>query len=106
MISSENIGKARHLHIRQLLFTFVTLKQFKKKEMKKTLLALAAVVAVLLCASCSKTCNCKAYGSAAGYSADYDGTITLEQGQKCSDFNQHVGIAGVEAGVKCTPQLF
>lgn len=74
--------------------------------MKKTLFALAALVAILTCASCSKTCNCKVTGSVGGNTASADKTITLKDGEKCSDHNSNVTIGGVSAGLKCTPQLF
>lgn len=70
--------------------------------MKKLVLALVAVLAVCALSSCSRTCNCKAY-----YNDNVvNKTITLDEGQKCSDYNTYVKVGNVESGLKCSPQLF
>lgn len=74
--------------------------------MKKVLLALVAVIGIFALSSCSKTCNCKAWGSYGGDGGDTSWTQELKDGEKCSDFNKSATIAGISAGIKCTPQLF
>lgn len=70
--------------------------------MKKFFIAIAAIAMTISMASCSKTCNCV---------AKYDDnkiekTITLDEGEKCSDYNTSVAILGHSATFKCTPKLF
>lgn len=74
--------------------------------MKKIVLALVAVIGIFALSSCSKTCNCKAWGSYGENGGKTSYTIELDEGQRCSDFNKSIEVAGASAGVKCTPQLF
>ncbi len=69
--------------------------------MKKILLAIT-ILSVAGLSGCSKTCHCKA--SVGENSVEI--TQTLRDGEKCSDYNTAVNIAGISAKYKCTPQLF
>jgi len=70
--------------------------------MKKIILLVAAA-GILMCSSCSKTCNCKAKINDEVIS---ETTVELSDGEKCSDHNTSVTIVGQTAAYKCTAQLF
>lgn len=71
--------------------------------MKKVLLALVLVGGLLTLSSCSKECNC--VGKYKG-EIKYEQTVSLDEGEKCSDYNFYMKVVGVEIEVKCTPLLF
>ena len=74
--------------------------------MKKIVLALIAVAGIFALSSCSKTCNCRAWGAYGQNGAETTYTQTLKEGEKCSDFNTSIEVAGISTGRKCVPQLF
>lgn len=71
--------------------------------MKKVLIALVALVAVFALSSCSKTCKCTAKFNGEVVS---ETTITLDDGDKCSNHNGKISVLGQTAENKCTPQIF
>jgi hypothetical protein len=73
--------------------------------MKKVLFAVVLACGLIAFSSCSKECNC-----VGKYNGEvvYETSVSLEDGDKCSDYNKLVNIPllGVNAEVKCTPVLF
>ena len=86
------------------MFTFVGENQIKKYLlMKKVLFALVLIGGIFAMSSCSKECNCtvKLNGTVLAESS-----ITLDQGEKCSDYSGKGSLLGVTGEVRCTPKLF
>ena len=73
------------------------------KIMKKVLFALILVGGMFALSSCSKECNCSAKWNG---ETVYESEVTLNDGEKCSDYNTYVSVLGISAELKCTPQLF
>ena len=71
--------------------------------MKKVLFAIVLVGGLFVMSSCSKECTCTAK-----YNGEvlYETNITLEDGEKCSDGDTYINIAGQSLQMKCTPNLF
>lgn len=71
--------------------------------MKKVLLGLVLLVCVFAMSSCSKKCDCKAKLNG---ETIWESTVELGDGEKCSDKNGKISVAGISAESKCTPVLF
>jgi len=72
--------------------------------MKKALVLISIASAVILCASsCAKSCNCTAKFNGEVILED---VVDLEEGEKCSDFNGKISVAGVSAERECTYNVF
>ena len=71
--------------------------------MKKVLFALVLVGGILALSSCSKECKCAAKWQG---ETVYETTVQMSDGDKCTDFNKKINVAGVSAELKCTPVLF
>lgn len=69
----------------------------------KKLLIILAVAGLFMCASCSKSCDCKAKINGEVLA---EKTVELSNGEKCSDYNVGVNVFGQSATFKCTPELF
>ena len=71
--------------------------------MKKVLFALTLVGGLFVMSSCSKECTCTAKFNGEILSQTH---VTLEDGEKCSEYNGFIKILGQEYEQKCTPDLF
>ena len=71
--------------------------------MKKVLFALVLAGGLIALSSCSKECDCAAKWQG---ETVYETNISLGDGEKCSDYNKYVNVAGISAELKCTPVLF
>lgn len=69
----------------------------------KKLLVILAVAGLFMCASCSKTCDCKAKVNG---DVVYEATHELKDGEKCSDYNAYVSALGQSVETKCSPKIF
>ena len=71
--------------------------------MKKVLIALVLIGGIFALSSCAKECSC--VGKYKG-EKKYEQTVTLEDGDKCSDYNFYMNVVGIEVEVRCSPVLF
>lgn len=73
------------------------------KNMKKVLFALVLIGGVFAMSGCAKECRCTVKVNDKVVSED---TITLDDGERCSQFNNYKSLLGVSGEVRCTPVLF
>lgn len=71
--------------------------------MKKVLFALILAGGLFALSACSKECDCVAKWNG---EVVYEQNVTLNDGEKCSDYNNYISVVGVSAELKCTPVLF
>ena len=71
--------------------------------MKKVLFALVVIGGIFALSSCSKECNCKV---TLNDKVLLENTITLDDGEKCSDYTGKGSLLGITGAVRCTPKLF
>ena len=74
--------------------------------MKKIVLVIVAAISLLSLSSCSKSCNCKGWGSYGSNGIERTWTETPPDGKKCSDYNTSVEALGISSGIKCTQAMF
>jgi len=84
------------------MFIFVE-STVKLKIMKKVLFALILAGGIFTMSSCVKECDCTVKVNDKVVSED---VIELEDGAKCSDYNNYKSLLGISGEVKCTPHLF
>ena len=71
--------------------------------MKKVLFVLVLVGGIFALSGCAKECKCTVKVNDKVVSED---TIKLDDGEKCSDFNNYKSLFGVTGEVHCSPIFF